>query len=176
LRIPVFSRGHPVVLITETRRPLSGRNQRAVIGDDIEKIELLRLGDAAGVVVILRSIRLRTAQIDGHADRSFGVGDTLHAVRDFFSALRIFTAELRHQRVRALVIEELERAPRVGRHAPGHERHGCDDRQREQHQQFGAKTHGVVAPVAGAGSSQTSSSRQPPQRGVIQSRTCGPRP
>jgi len=176
LRIPVFLRGHPVVFIAEARRPLGGGNQRAVVGGNIKKIELLRLGDAVRIVVILRSIGLRAAEFYGHAEGGFSVGNSLHAVRDFFSALGVFAAELRHKCIGSLAIKKFECAPRVGGHAPGHQRHGSDHRQREQREKFGAKTHGIVPPAAGAGASQTSSSRQPPQRGAIQSRTCGPRP
>ena len=103
------SAADPVVLVAEARGPFRGGNQRAVVGDDVEKIELLRLGDAARVVVILRCVGLRAVQVHGHAQRGFGIGDALHAVGDFVSALRVFAAKLRDQRVGALAVKFLER-------------------------------------------------------------------
>ena len=104
-RVPIFFGRDPIIFITEARRPFGGRNQRAVIGDDVKKIELLRLGDAVRVIVILRSIGLRAVQVNRHANGRFGIGNSLHAVRDFFAALRVLAVKLRHQRVGALAIE-----------------------------------------------------------------------
>ena len=173
LRVPVRFRAHPVVLVAEARGPLRGRNQRAVIGHDVDEIELLRLGDAARVVVILRGIGLRAVQVHRHAERGLGVGNALHAVRDFVSALRVFAAKLRHQGVGPLAVKFLERAARVNRHAPRHHRHRRDDGHHKEGQQLGAEAHGELPPAADGGPSQTSSSFHPPQRGAIQSRTCG---
>ncbi len=144
--------------------------------DDIHEVELLGLRDAVRVVVILGSVGLRAVQIHGHAQSGFGVGNVLHAMRDFFAALRVLAVKLRDQRVGALAVKFLERAPRGDRHAPGHGRDGGDDRHHEEGQQLGAESSWRVPPDVDGPPSQTSSRLQPPQRGAIQSRTCGPSP
>ena len=173
LRVPVRFRAHPIVFVTEARGPLRGRNQRAVIRHDVDEIELLRLGDAARVVVILGRVGLRAVQVHGHPERGLGIGNALHAMRDFVSALRVFAAKLRHEGVGPLAVKFLERAARVDRHAPRHQRHRRDDGHYKKGQQLGAEAHGELPPAADGGPSQTSSSLHPPQRGAIQSRTCG---
>src|SRR5260370_16658872 len=93
LRIPVFLRGHPVVFIAEARRPLGGGNQRAVVGGNIKKIELLRLGDAGRIVVILPSIGLRPAEFYGQSEGGFSVANSLHPLPPSFPSLAVSPAD-----------------------------------------------------------------------------------
>ncbi len=102
--------------------------------------------------------------------------DALHAADDFVAALRVFAAELRNQRIGALPVKFFKRLARVDGHAPGHHRHGRNDRDHKERHQLGAEAHGLPSPPAAGAANQTSSRFQPPQRGAIQSRTCGLRP
>ena len=174
LRIPIRLRDHPVVLVAEARGPFRGGNQRAVVRNNVQKIELLGLRDAARVVVILRSVGLRTIQVHGHAQRGFGVGDSLHAARDFVSALRVFPAKLRDQGVGALAVELFERPPRIDDTPQATSVTAATMVNGEKRQQLGAKAH-CDAPRRRL--AQARAKRLPgasrPSAAAIQSRTCG---
>ena len=77
-RHPILRLQHPVNLVTKSRRPFRRRNNRPVVADEIQKIELMRFRHPRRIIHVHRHIALRPAQINRHPHRAFRVGNALH--------------------------------------------------------------------------------------------------
>ena len=101
---PIFLLRHPLHFVTKPRRPFRGRNDRAVRAHKIEEVQLMRLRHPARVVHVNGNVRVRPAEVYRHSYGRLRVRDSLHAMQNVMpSPLELFL-ELRHQRVRVLLI------------------------------------------------------------------------
>src|SRR5262249_52406099 len=97
----------------EARRPFRRRNERPVIGDEIEQFEALS-GRQRRRVVDERSILAGPASDFGEQTlERVARHDPLDAALDVFALTGELAAELGEQRGRALAIEGLERGART---------------------------------------------------------------
>ncbi len=95
----------------------------------------MRIREAGGIANVRRGIGA-ARKLDGHAERAFALGDSLHAIYDFIAALGHFAAELFDEIRGVLIFETLEFRASVRRYAPGDERDGGNDGERKDEREF----------------------------------------
>src|ERR1700722_2617630 len=191
-RGPVVRLGNPREFVTEAGGIFLRGDDRAVVADEIEKIQLVRTGNAAGVVDVNGNIGVGTAEVDGHAGGGFFFGDGFDAVGHVLAATFEFVLELLDHGVGVLAVQLIEDAAGDESDAGGDQANRQEQRDDEIQKQLGAKRHagsfiGALAalasgpsafgPPAFGPSSQTSASGQfCPGAGGIQFRTRALRP
>ena len=77
--------GRPRMLVAEPGRPVRGRNDRAVVGDEIEEVERLSGRHRRRFAHVRHEVRLRLSDSAGHSQNHVARGDPLDARRDLFA-------------------------------------------------------------------------------------------
>ncbi len=121
---PVHWLGHPFLLITEACGPLRRGDDRAIAGDQLEKVKALTVGQLARSSHVGRIVRLGTVELHCHLHHEIGAGDGCDTSRDFFALTFEFALELGDQRRRPLAIEPLKSVAHGSGNGRGHHGHG----------------------------------------------------
>src|SRR5262249_48852224 len=134
---PVDRRSDPVLLVSESGRPLRAADDRAVRTNQLQEIESVAGCEAASRVVILRRIG-RNRDVGGAA----AGGDGVDGAYDLLSSsLKLFLKLLR-QSARSLRLQVFERAARDPLHQQFGDAYCRDDGEGEDEEEARTKGHG----------------------------------
>src|SRR4029077_21037428 len=161
--------GERIFLITKFRRPLCRRKNRAATVYELQKIELLVVGQGLGLVDEHTVVRWTSAHCKRHAGRALTACDCPYPVGYLVPPAVELPAELCHQSSGLIFVCPLECPPGHGGDDPRHCAHAKKNRQREYEKKFAPKTHGF--PI----SSQTFGKRQLPSGSSCQPMTFTPK-
>ena len=124
--------GRPRMAIAEPGRPLRRRDDRSVLGDEIEHVPALRGGDRRGLVDVGTAVGARPRDVSGGAEHGVTRRQTFDARGNLVRFARELAAELREQRGGALRVDRREGIARACRHRDRDQHHRDGHRRADQ--------------------------------------------